>query len=110
MSTIGEQIIERINGIERRLDVYDRVGTAGGVGIPAEGFETFQNELKELKTRLAEIDLSGAAPTNQPRQFQSPKDWMPEILSQQYREHWRVWSYKTRDWLSQHDSTLPEKT
>ena len=97
MSTIGEQIIERINGIERRLDVYDRVGTAGGVGIPAEGFQELQTEIKELKTRLAEIDVAGAPQANQQRQFQNPKDWMPEILSQQYREQWRVWSYKTRD-------------
>ena len=88
MTTIGEQVLERINGIEQRLDLYDRLGTAGGVGVPTDKLEGLQEEIQELKTKLAEIDLAGTAvgSANQPRQFNSPKDWMPEILSQQYRE------------------------
>ena len=42
MGTIGEQLIERINGIERRLDLYDRVGATGGVGIPTDAMRELQ--------------------------------------------------------------------
>ena len=99
MSTIGEQIIERINGIERRLDVYDRVGTAGGVGVHTEGMTGLRDELKsELDQMRARMEEMGTQPQSQPKFAQNPKDWMPETLAQQYKDSWRNWSYKTRDW------------
>ena len=80
MGTIGEQVLERINGIERRLDLYDRVGTAGGVGVPTDRFEALQEELQELKSKLADLNPTGpASSTFQSRQANTPKDWMPEI-------------------------------
>ena len=83
MTTIGEQIIERINGIERRLDVYDRVGTAGGVGVPTEGVQGLRDELKsELDQMRARMDEMGPQTQSQPKFPQNPKDWMPETLAQ----------------------------
>ena len=56
MTTIGEQVLERINGIERRLDLYDRLGTAGGVGVPTDRFEALQEELQEVKLGLKQAN------------------------------------------------------
>ena len=37
------------------------------------------------------------------------KDTLPEILSTNFKDKWRSWSYKTRDYLSQWDETLRTK-
>ena len=55
MTTIGEQLIERINGIERRLDLYDRVGVAGGVGVPTDAMQELQSDLEQLRKQMEEI-------------------------------------------------------
>ena len=82
MTTIGEQVLERINGIEQRLDLYDRLGTAGGVGVPTDRFEALQEELQELKSKIADLNSAGpAGSAYQSRQSNTPKDWMPENLS-----------------------------
>ena len=109
MTTIGEQVIERINGIERRLDLFDRLGVAGGVGVPTDAMQELQSDLEQLRNQMEELKTSPSSPAP-PKQPNDPKDWMPETLAHQYKDRWRNWSYKTRDWLSQHDSTLPEKT
>ena len=41
--------------------------------------------------------------------FMSPKETMPPILSENFRERWRLWSYKARDYLSTFDPTVNEK-
>ena len=96
MGTVGDQVLERINALEARLDQYERTGAAGGIGVPADGIQGLQNELGQLKTRMDEINASPfAQPSN--RTPQNPKDWMPDTLSQNFRDRWRNWSYKTRD-------------
>ena len=55
MTIIGEQVIERINGIERRLDLYVRVGVAGGVGVPTDAMQELQSDLEQVRKQMEEL-------------------------------------------------------
>ena len=39
----------------------------------------------------------------------SPKEMMPGVLSDHFKDRWRLWSYKARDYLSISDETLNAK-
>ena len=64
MGTVGDQVLERINALEARLDQYERTGAAGGIGVPADGIQGLQNELGQLKTRMDELNAPFAQSSN----------------------------------------------
>ena len=91
MSTIGDQVLARLDGIERRMALMERNGT-GAEGRPV-GIEQLQEEMAEIRTQMESINNQSGNPDGANRsQFnpnQNPKDWMPEILNQNYKELWR---------------------
>ena len=106
MSTVGEQVLERITELEGI--VLNRA--PDHVGQPVDLPEIAQ-QLIAIRNRLDRVENAGDA--DRSRSFrdpnQNPKDWMPNVLGDNYRDLWRKWSYKARDWLSQFDATLPAK-
>ena len=70
MGTIGEQVIERLNAIERRLDIVDRNGV-GAQGIPA-GMDELQQEITQIRQQLDSLpnaSFGSDRPRNKCRKF-----------------------------------------
>ena len=105
MSTIGEQVLARIDAVERRMGLMERNGI-GAEGRPVD-LEQMRTDIADIRTRMDAIpNPAGPDGTTRPQWSSNPKEWLPENLSQNYKELWRVWSYKTREWLSQYDASL----
>ena len=75
------------------------------------GIEQLQADIADIRTRIDTMpNPTGPADgTTRPQWNSNPKKWPPEILNRNYKELWRTWSYKTREWLTQYDATLAEK-
>ena len=43
------------------------------------------------------------------RSVYGSKEFMPDRLGKDFKDHWRSWAYKARDWLGQYDPSLPRK-
>ena len=102
MGTVGEQLLERVATLERRI-----TDTPVGMTDTVAGI---RDELVQLRERVEAIDRTSHHGGNgQSYHSRDPKEWMPHILGDKYRDGWRNWSYKARDWLSQHDASLLQK-
>ena len=103
MGIIGEIVIDRIDAMERQIRLLTE--QFGAQGVPIDVMGEVRKQVALLESRLNEVESS----TPHSRRTQDPKDWMPEVLSTNYRDLWRNWAYKSRDWLGQHDPTIPLK-
>ena len=120
MGTVGEEVLRRINEIEARLGELqgdERTGIAGTTGSgfplpPSASNRVAMDQLAEIRRRIDAIETGGTRnPGMGARNFMSPKDMMPGVFgSANFRDEWRSWSYKARDWLSQWDETLNYKS
>ena len=115
MGTIGEKVIARLDALERTVTNLQTRTSDANTQRPVEMGE-MQNEFDELRQQVAlvrsQLESMPASSTFGPRPphngtFQ--KEMMPEVLGNAYKEKWRVWSYKTRDWLAQWDDSLRVK-
>ena len=73
--------------------------------VQADEIRKLREDLTTLRQHVDGINRGGGAP---PKGLH-PKDCMPGILGNNYKQDWRTWSYKARDWFSQFDSTLMVK-
>ena len=123
MTTVAQQILNRLDALETQVgDIQLQGGVDGddrGPRPPAESIRNLSNQLQELRTQMREMAESQSergAPFEDRRNgsaqfktFMSPIETMPPILSENFRERWRLWSYKARDYLSTFDPTVNEK-
>ena len=109
MTTLGQQIITRLDALEAQVIEMQLKGPTGT--SPTE-LDEMRNQFRKDMTALRE-EMARGIPTDVPhaprRQMFNSKDCLPEILSTDFKSKWRAWSYKARDWLSQEDETLNRK-
>ena len=107
MTTMGQVITARLDTLERLVaGIRDKKGDGAVV-------DELENQIQQLMEQVALIqskaDQFPVPPGNSSRSPSYQKEMMPEILGNNYKEKWRVWSYKTRDWLAQWDESLRTK-
>ena len=90
MTTIADDVVNRLTALEASIGAM-----AAGIALPVE-FTELRHEVEELRARL----FGG-----QKGLFQA-KDLLPEVLGNDYRNQWRIWSYKARDCLAYEDERL----
>ena len=110
MTTLGQQILTRLDALEASLtEITLEQPTQRPNPAMAREIESlrtqFRQEVEEMKKFLNESAGRGSPPTHE-RRIWSPKDCLPEILSTDYKNRWRAWSYKAKDWLAQLDEKL----
>ena len=102
MTTIGQQLMDRVTALEAQFADLTLAGPADGPIAPTESMRTISNQIREIQNKLREID--NAAPTRDGgfpnRNHMSPKELMPGVLSDHFKDRWRLRSYKARDFLS----------
>ena len=103
--TIGEQVINRINDIEAVLQQMQARDTQD------TRIDDLQRHINNLRNQLGSLGASTAvgAPTRDRRSIYNSKEFLPDKLGSGYKDAWRSWAYKARDWLGQYDATLPSK-
>ena len=110
MGTVAEQILGRLAALERQ--VGDIQLAAPDFPISTEGLSRTLEQLK-IKVEQLEKDLEDRPgnpfSSDSFKSNMSPKETLPSILSDQFRDKWRLWSYKARDHLALYDDTLREK-
>ena len=99
MTTLGQQILDRLAALERTVTDIQLETTPGPTNVP-EKMESLGKELRdEIATLRTQIESN---PTGEggfrygSRGLFSPKDCLPGILSADYKQKWRVWAYKAR--------------
>ena len=113
MTTLGQQILERLQQLETAVTdmQLNAPGPRDAQGTGMQ-FETLRQQVRDEMANLRrEVESSQRGEGSSDRRFKTmhPKDCMPGILGSNYKQDWRTWSYKTRDWLSQMDDTLTAK-
>ena len=67
--------------------------------------------MSQLRSDITKITTSvpvGAVGRDK-RTLYNSKEFIPEKLGSGYKDAWRSWAYKARDWFSQFDASLPAK-
>ena len=111
MGIIAEQLMGRIEAMERQISDIHLTGPAVD---QTTALRNLRDTLGQLESKIAQIEETmpnGSGPFDGPRntQFMSPKELLPGLLGDHFKDKWRTWSYKTRDFLSQWDETLGPK-
>ena len=106
-ATVAERLIARIAGLEAQVaNLQLNVGDPSvDAPIPPDStYRGLSESLTSLRERMEEFERLHSTPGsigNRPPQIMSPKDIMPTVLDSKFKERWREWSYKARDYLSQ---------
>ena len=119
MTTMGQRILERLNDLETAVtEIQLNPPTRPTDGDPNlsdlpngqidELRRQFRIEVEEMKKQLLEAgpQFDGM---RRDMKLWNPRDCMPDILSSDYKNRWRVWSYKARDWLGMLEDGLASK-
>ena len=106
MTTIGAVVTQRLDTVEQRIADISASIPAG----LAREFDELRAQVALMRTRLD----SGASPgglssARGPFHAGIPKEMMPGILGTNYRDEWRTWAYKARDWISMGDTAVAKK-
>ena len=106
MTTLGQQIISRLDALEAQVTDMQ---LKGPTGTGQAELDEMRNQLRKDMVALRE-ELARGIPidaTQGPRKHMfNSKDCLPDLLSTDCKNRWRAWSYKARDWLSQEDESL----
>ena len=110
MGTVAEQILGRLNALEAQVA---NMQLTGGIDDstpipPTESMRGVHDILSQLRDRITQLENVGiGGPTSSETQqqgnrqpFMSPKDLLPDILDKDFKDRWRLWSYKARDYLA----------
>ena len=115
MTTLGAQIIERLNALETAMTdlQLDQPQDRRPVqpAIMAQ-IETLRNELQELQQQQQRNPIRPGPDDNASGKQWSlfrNKECLPPILGNDYKTQWRTWSYRARDCIAQLDNTLRPK-
>ena len=107
MTTIGEEVLRRLEVIENQMA---NGGFPDATPIhPDQTNRRLTEQLAELRDRVERMSAGPDSGASRPMNGMNPKDVLPEILGNNYKEDWRTWAYKARDYLSMWDPTLNEK-
>ena len=100
MSTVGEKVLERLDALERGVEDLQVAETTEALR------RALSQEIAELREQLTQ---SGPEGRGSNRSLYSSKEFIPEKLGNDYKQAWRAWSYKVRDWMRQYHAYFPEK-
>ena len=103
-TTIGEQVINRINDLETMMQALQARPTDTMFDNLSQQIRSIQNQLGDLGT-----SIPAGSSTRHQRSLYNSKEFLPDKLGNGFRDSWRSWAYKARDWLGQYDATLPSK-
>ena len=115
MATMGQRILERLDAVEvavtnLQLDQPRAPDQPAVLRQLEELRSQFRDEVAAMREQLDRNPPPGRNNTQFPtRGLFNPKDCLPEVLSHDYKQKWRVWAYKARDWLAQIDESLGPK-
>ena len=120
MTTVAQQILNRLNALEGQVGDLQLQGGADDSGVrpPTESIRNLSNQISDLRTQMQEIADSRSdrnffedrrGESGKFQNIMSPKEMMPAILNDNFKDRWRTWSYKARDYLSTYDATVNEK-
>ena len=105
MATLGAQVINRLENLEASLTNTD-LQLASEISAIKKAFAT---ELAEVKKLIEGTDGRSMPTSGGARSLYNSKEFLPPILGNGYKEAWRNWAYKAKDWASQYDASLPAK-
>ena len=104
MTTVGEQVENRLLALEQALNALQ-----GASNVPSDvdpsldgpAMLRLQQQVALLKSRVDSMaEVSGRSPVDGMRD-QYMKELMPAMFGDgNYKEAWRTWSYKCRDWCA----------
>ena len=96
MTTLGQQILSRLDALEQSMTelTLDQPTQRPNPAVARE-LETLRNEFRrEVEEARQFLNETAGRTSPQDRRIWSPKDCLPEILSSDYKNRWRAWSYK----------------
>ena len=101
MGTIGEQLIGRIEAMERQITDLTLAGPAIDNTTALQNLRDTLGQVQSKIQQIEEIMPTGSGTFDGPRntQFMSPKELLPGLLGDHFKDKWRSWSYKTRDFF-----------
>ena len=113
MTTIGQQVLDRLEAVEASMAELNNQATMPRPPTsPAllSEMEALRKQFREEVERARDMMGFGTNTTaNFRKSLINPKDCLPGVLSSDYKNKWRTWAYKARDFLGQLDYTLPNK-
>ena len=111
MTTVGEQVENRLLDLERAINALQGATTVPQDVDSLDGPAVLriQQQVALLKSRVDSLtDAPGRASDGMRDQYM--KELMPAMFGDgNYKEIWRTWSYKCRDWFAQWDDSLRSK-
>ena len=110
MATVGELVENRLIALEQALNALQ-----GASSVPSDVDQLdgpavlrIQQQVALLKSRVDSMSEATGRPFDTMRD-QYMKELMPAMFGDgNYKELWRTWSYKCRDWFAQWDDSLSE--
>ena len=117
MGTVAEDILRRIEAIERDIGELQLNGPLPtGPVPPSESMRNMSEQFAQLRNRIQQLETSTPASGESrgvfgmsPNFGMSPKELLPDKLADHFKDKWRLWSYKARDYLSLWDESLGPK-
>ena len=115
MATLGQRLLERMEQVEQavtdlQLGSTETPGTTTTQSQIRQMRQELQNEIGTLRDQIGEMGNGNGTGLGERRRFAlNPKECVPNMLGQDYKQAWRTWSYRARDSLAQVDHTLREK-
>ena len=101
---MAEQIMRRIEAIENSVANLELSGAATDPIRPSESIRNLSDQIAQLRTKISELESTNSGPsTSRPDSSfgWGSKEMLPGIVSEHFKDKWRLWSYKARDYLSQ---------
>ena len=103
-TTIAEQILARITNLENQIADLQMAGPPTGPDTPippTESLRGINETIAQLRQKIDSLESgSGFSGPSIDRAMMNNKEMMPDTLGNDYRDKWRRWSYKTKDYLS----------
>ena len=101
MGTVGEAVLQRLTALEEGIAELQVAETTATLR------RELVNEIADIRDRLAQPGPDGRGTSA--RSMYSNKEFIPEKLGNDYKQTWRAWSYKVRDWMRQYHANFPER-
>ena len=96
MGTVGEQLLLRVQAMETAIADLQSTHSS------TRDLSDLRSELNAEMSRMRELVMGqGGRPADggMGRSPYNSKEFLPDVLGSAYKDKWRTWSYKARDWI-----------